>query len=397
MYDDRTVKERVFLIYCDIGGYRRWVKETLTAESFFSNYDKLIAALTELTGIDYEYYAPKPADELKELIDNEQQYYLDFLARSWVNIVAEAAKLKTDRGRTKKIQTFFDSIEPFRCRLSQEALQLIEKAKTEQPDFTLTKPSKSERDEQFLIKTENELSQQNAAYLNAPNSSDHISFFINNSYYLSNILKEEIDEDVIFDVSRMLFAGYVSGKAVRYLKLKYGFTDNHAKKIFHTASGIVASRREMVLLKSIGFDEYSIYITHSAPCEKCQAMGGKVYPFKDAQIGVNYPPLCPYGCSVPQMHRPEDEIKTVKLSYPDKLFAKAMIAQYDDDDELAAEYGLEACRLVPESSRYIQTVPDMLAKIGRYQEAVKLLDEYAKFTGDRTYNDKRDRYAKKIM
>ena len=46
MYDDRTVKERVFLIYCDIGGYRRWVKEALTVESFFSNYDKLIAALS---------------------------------------------------------------------------------------------------------------------------------------------------------------------------------------------------------------------------------------------------------------------------------------------------------------------------------------------------------------
>lgn len=396
MYENVDTSTRVYLIYCDIGGYRRWVKQALTADSFFSNYDKLVAALKELTCIDYDYHDPKPADELKELIDNEQQYYLDFLARSWVNIVAEAAKLKTDRGRTKKIQTFFDSIEPFRCRLSQEALQLIEKAKTEQPDFTLTKPSKSERDEQFLIKTENELSQQNVAYLNAPNSSDHISYFINNSHLLSSILKEDIDQDVIFDVSRMLFAGYVSGKAVRYLKLKYGFTDNHARKIFHTASGIAAYFREMKSLKSLGYDEYSIS-SNSAPCEKCQAMSGKIYKFKDAQIGVNFPPLCPYGCSTPQMHRPEDEIKTVKLSYPDKLFAKAMIAQYDDDDELAAEYGSEACRLVPESSRYIQTIPDMLAKVGRYKEAVKLLDEYAKLTGDITYNDKRDRYAKKIM
>ena len=395
MYDDRTVKERVFLIYCDIGGYRHWVKEALTAESFFSNYDKLIAALTELTCIDYDYHDPKPTDELKELIDNEQQYYLDFLARSWVNIVAEAAKLKTDRGRTKKIQTFFDSIEPFRCRLSQEALQLIEKAKTDQPDYTLTKPSKSERDKQFLIKTENELSQQNTAYLNAQNSSDHIAYFINNAHLLSSILKEDIGQDVIFDVSRMMLAGHVSGKAVRYLKLKYGFTDNHARKIFHTASGIAAYFRKMNNLKSLGYDEYSIS-SNSAPCEKCQTMSGKIYSFKEAQIGVNFPPLCPYGCSVPQIHRPDDVVKPFEMSYPDKLFAKAIIAQYDDDDELAAEYGLEACRLVPESSRYIQTVPDMLAKVGKYKESVKLLDEYASITGDIAYNDKRDRYAKKI-
>ena len=73
-----------------------------------------------------------------------------------------------------------------------------------------------------------------------------------------------------------------------------------------------------------------------------------------------------------------------------------MIAQYDDDDELAAEYGSEACRLVPESSRYIQTVPDMLAKIGRYQEAVKILDDYSNITGDKRYDDKRDQYAKII-
>lgn len=394
MYDDRTVKERVFLIYCDIGGYRHWVKEALTAESFFSNYDKLIAALTELTGIDYEYYAPKPADELKDLVDNEQKYCLDFLARSWVNTVAEAAKLKTDKGRAKRIQTFFSSLEPFTPRLSQEALQLIEKAKTEQPDYTLTKPSRSDRDEQFLLNTSIELDKQNTAYLNAANSSEHIAFFINNSYLLSNILKEDIDQDVIFDVSRMLLAGYENRKSVRYLKLKYSFSNNHAEKIFLTASRIVYNYRRMQELKMLGYDEYTIS-TNGIPCEKCQAMSGKIYSFKEAQIGKNFPPLCPYGCSIPLMHRPEDEVKLVNLSYPDKLFAKAMIAQYDDDDELAAEYGLEACRLVPESSRYIQTVPDMLAKVGKYKEAVKLLDEYAKLTGDRTYNDKRDRYAKK--
>ena len=145
----------------------------------------------------------------------------------------------------------------------------------------------------------------------------------------------------------------------------------------------------------LGYDEYTIS-TNGIPCKKCQAMSGKIYSFKEAQIGKNFPPLCPYGCSIPLMHRPEDEVKLVNLSYPDKLFAKAMIAQYDDDDELAAEYGSEACRLVPESSRYIQTVPDMLAKIGRYQEAVKILDDYSNITGDKRYDDKRDQYAKII-
>lgn len=395
MYDNLNTNERVYLIYCDIGSYRRWVKEALTAESFFLNYDKLVAALKELTCIDYDYHDPKPADELKELVDNEQKYYLDFLARSWVNTVAEAAKLKTDKGRTKRIQSFFDSIEPFRCRLSQEALQLIEKAKTEQHDYTLTKPSRSGRDEQFLLNTSIELDKQNTAYLNAANSSEPIAFFINNSHLLSNILKEDIDQDVIFDVSRMMLAGYDNRKAARYIGLKYGYSNNSANKVVLTASRIVYNHRRMQELKSLGYDEYTIS-TNGIPCEKCQAMSGKIYSFKEAQIGKNFPPLCPYGCSVPQIHRPDDVVKPFEMSYPDRIFSKALHSQQDDDYEKAAEYGLEACRLVPESSRYIQNVPDMLAKVGRYKEAVMVLDKYAELSGENTYSDKRDRYAKKL-
>ncbi len=58
MYENLNTSDRVHLIFCDIGNYRHWVKESTTPDKFFSNFDKLIAALKELTTIDYEFLEP---------------------------------------------------------------------------------------------------------------------------------------------------------------------------------------------------------------------------------------------------------------------------------------------------------------------------------------------------
>jgi hypothetical protein len=78
MYNDTNINNRVYLIYCDIGNYRHWVKESTTPEKFFSNFDKLINALKELATINYEFLNPTPSSELNELQENEQKYYQDF-------------------------------------------------------------------------------------------------------------------------------------------------------------------------------------------------------------------------------------------------------------------------------------------------------------------------------
>ena len=122
MYENLNTSDRVHLIYCDIGNYRHWVKESTTPEKFFTNFDKLIAALTELTTIDYEFLEPTPNSELNELRENEQKYYQDFLSRSWIKTVSDAAKLKTDKGKLNKIHSFFRNIEPYIKRFSNETL-----------------------------------------------------------------------------------------------------------------------------------------------------------------------------------------------------------------------------------------------------------------------------------
>ena len=134
MYNDWIPTIGFIYLYCDIGNYRHWGKRKRKRWKFFNNLDSLKSALNELTYIDYSYYEPTPEKELSDLRNNEQKIIQDFLSRYWVKVVSEAAQLKTDKGKDKKIKSFFDSLEPYKDRFSEETLNLLTKAQKEQPD-----------------------------------------------------------------------------------------------------------------------------------------------------------------------------------------------------------------------------------------------------------------------
>lgn len=297
MYDNLDISTRVYLIYCDIGNYRHWVKESTSPEKFFSNFDKLKAALDELTYIDYCYYNPTPAQELSELCENEQKHIQDFLTRSWIDIISEAAKLKTDKGRSNKIKSFFDSLEPYKERFSKETIQMINKAKSEPPDYTLKKIGRAEKDELFLIKTEKTLDEQNKIMDNIENSSENYAWFYRNNYLLSKIMREEIDFDIIFDITRLMLSDFDYQKAARFLRVKYKLDTECAKHLYITACGITSARRKIIRSQTLGNKQYSI-ITHSSPCPICKKMQKKIFNIDDARIGTTYPPFCKYNCSM---------------------------------------------------------------------------------------------------
>lgn len=394
MYNDLDTNNRVYLLYCDIGNYRHWVKESTNAEKFFSNFDKLISTLKELMNINYEYLDPTPSFELNELQENEQKYYQAFLSRSWVTTISEAARLKTDKGKCNKIKSFFDSLEPYQERFSEETLKMLNKAKSEQPDYTLKKNNKAEKDRFFLIKTDKILDLQNDIMTNIEQNNDDIAWFYQNGYLLFNLMCEETSYDILYDITRIMLA-CVNGE--RYLSLKYNMSRSLAKKYCITSSSLINGHRNIKKYARLG-SKYFIS-THGAPCEKCQEQRGKIYDIKDAEIGVNFPPFCSHGCSTALLYSDGiTKINQQPFSYPDKKFAKALNLYMDGQYEQAAEYGLEACLLVPESERYIQYVPEMLAKVNRYKEAVQILDNYISITPNPRddYTKQRDRYKKKI-
>lgn len=381
MYENLNTSDRVHLIYCDIGNYRHWVKESTTPDKFFSNFDKLIAALKELTTIDYEYSSPSPEKELEELICNEQKYYQDFLARSWVKTVSDASELKTDKGRSNKIHSFFHNIEPYTQRFSKETLLMIEKAKQEQQNYALKSTFKNEKDQLFLSATEKALYEQRALMLDIENKSGNYAWFYQNKHILKSLMCEEISEDIIYSLTHLLLIGYDYQKGSRYLSIKYNLDKKFAKKLYLCACRIIWARCDYLDLQNKYQNNPSYYnkyiiLTNSAACEKCQQYRGKIYNIKDEVFTKNFPPFCHRGCSTASIHTSNDTLIPEPFTIDKKFFAKAFNLFEDECYEEAAEYGLKAYNLVPESHRYIQYVPEMLVKAGQTEKAVEILKEY---------------------
>lgn len=296
MYEHLDTANRVYLIYCDISNYRHWVKEGTSVDKFFDNYDKLHNALLELTSINYDYQDPSPNDELKELQENEQKYICNFLSRAWIKTVSDAAKLKTDKGKANKIKVFFDSLERFEERFSEETMQILNTAKAEQPDFGLRKISKQEKDALFLVETEQLLDKQTTITSDIEQRKDSIAWFYQNNYLLSKIMREEIDYDIVCDIIRLMLAGLDHKKASRFLRVKYGLETKYGIQLYITASGIINSRNKILEYQSLAFEQY-IIITHSSPCPICEKHKKQIYNISDAKIGENFPPFCRYNCS----------------------------------------------------------------------------------------------------
>lgn len=295
MYNNLDTNNRVYLIFCDVSNYRHWVNESVKAEKFFDNLNKLRSALTELCSIDYDYKSPTPTEQLSELIEDEQKLIQNFLARSWVSVVSEANILKTEKGKKNKIDKYFKELAQYSDRFSIETKLLIEKAKNEATVYNLNKTTKGEKDLLFLNSTEKSLASNNQIIENLPNSNGNYSWLYSNKLLFEKIIGNVIPADVFIDIIKLLLSSYNYKKAARFIRIKYKFSTQYAIEIYVTANRMLHSRTRIIELSKI-FGFYSIGV-HSSPCPICKANAGKVFKFTEAEIGTNYPPFCRHNCS----------------------------------------------------------------------------------------------------
>jgi len=295
MYEHLDTENRVYLIFCDIGNFRHWVNESTNPNAFFSNLDKLKSALTELCDIDYNYDSPTPTEQLTDIINNEQQIIQNFLSRSWINIVSEAKKLKTEKGRKNKIEKFFNELAQYSDYFSNETKSLIEKAKGEMPDYSLNKTTKAEKDLLFLSSTEKIIEVHNQIIDNISQSNGSYSWFYNNRLSFEDIIGNTIPLDTFTDIIKLMLSSYNYKKAARFLRIKYGFSTQYGIEVYVAACMMIHSHTRIIEL-SRTFDYYSIG-THSSPCPVCKAKSGNTYKFSEAEIGTTYPPFCRHNCS----------------------------------------------------------------------------------------------------
>lgn len=247
--------------------------------------------------------------------------------------------------------------------------------------YTLKPTSKAEKDQHFLSVTEKVLYEQSELMLNIENKSGNYAWFYQNRYILNSLMCEEIPEEIIYSLTHLLLIGYDYKKGSRYLSIKYNLDRKFAQKIYLCACRIIWARRDYMDLQNRYnnnpkyYNKYIIY-THSSACEKCQQYRGKIYNINDAVFGDNFPPFCHRGCSRAELYTPDSTPIPEPLTISDIYFTKAINLYEDGKYEEAAEYGLKACNLVPESYRYAQSVPEMLVKVGRTEEAVTILRKY---------------------
>lgn len=186
------------------------------------------------------------------------------------------------------------------------------------------------------------------------------------------------------------------------MSIKYNFDRKYAKKLYLCASRIIWVRRDYLKLQGYYqnapeiHNKYIIISNHGVPCEKCQQHIGKIYKIKDAVFTDNFPPFCHRGCSTAVLYIPNITSIPEPLTIHEKLFAKAYNLFEDEFYEEAAEYGLKAYNLTHESYRYIQSVPEMLVKAGRTEEAVKILKEYLEKYSNPHLSKDLEKYSKRL-
>lgn len=111
------------------------------------------------------------------------------------------------------------------------------------------------------------------------------------------------------ELDKLLNNGLVQGKGstalARDLRKAIDATKYNAERLMRTELCRVRSDAQLESFKKNEFEEYMYLTLSSAPftkskvCEVCKALDGKTFPIKDAEVGINLPPMHPNcRCSI---------------------------------------------------------------------------------------------------
>lgn len=107
-YKNESVDNSVYLLFCDYANFEHWIKDTTKPEKFFENYTKVLQVLYALNTYQgkYKFAAPTPPQLIEKMQSNYSNYTNEFIDRYWLSVKKSILKLKTDKTKQKKIDTF---------------------------------------------------------------------------------------------------------------------------------------------------------------------------------------------------------------------------------------------------------------------------------------------------
>ncbi len=101
------------------------------------------------------------------------------------------------------------------------------------------------------------------------------------------------------ELKEQLMIAYLTGKSEKdiaaELAKKYATGAANARRLVRTESAYISGQAQAAADEEAGLDHYRILATLDLrTSEICREMDGKVFAYKDMEVGVNYPPFHPY-------------------------------------------------------------------------------------------------------
>lgn len=118
---------------------------------------------------------------------------------------------------------------------------------------------------------------------------------------------------LLFHVREIITQGVIQGKSIatmsKDLSAKMGQSYKAAERLIRTETTHFHSEADKSAYNAAGVDEYEYVATlDSRTCEVCAALDGKHFKVKDAQAGVNYPPMHPNDRCTTVEYDPDDAL-----------------------------------------------------------------------------------------
>lgn len=118
---------------------------------------------------------------------------------------------------------------------------------------------------------------------------------------------------LLFHVRETITQGVMQGKSVaemsKTLSARMGQSYKAAERLIRTETNHFHGEADKAAYKAAGVDEYEYVATlDSRTCETCAALDGKHFKVKDAQAGVNYPPMHPNDRCTTVEYDPDDAL-----------------------------------------------------------------------------------------
>ncbi len=106
---------------------KKWIRDSVKPDVYFSNYDELMYVLSDLTEFEvcFPFYKPTPSEIKQEYTLSKSKFNDDFIHRWWDSVLNQVSELKTVKGKQNKIDKCKEQLLQYKKYLSDDNISLV--------------------------------------------------------------------------------------------------------------------------------------------------------------------------------------------------------------------------------------------------------------------------------